>query len=115
LTYPNADPKILEPVMTVEITIPPQFQTAVMGGIVKRRAFVKNTDTREDGMMVVEAEAPLSKMFGYATELRSNTQGQGEFSMEYLRLDPVAGDDAAELRVSYQEKLQREKGRSLDE
>lgn len=115
LTFPNADPKILEPVMTVEITVPPQFQTAVMGGIVKRRAFVKNTDTREDGLMVIYAEAPLSKMFGYATELRSNTQGQGEFSMEFLRMDPVAGDDAAELRASYQEKLIREKGKSLDE
>jgi elongation factor G len=108
---PNAEPTILEPIMTIEVTIPQQFQTNVIGGLIKRRCMVKNSTAREDGSVVIEVEGPLAKMFGYASELRSGTQGQGEFSMEFSRLEPVNDGDAHDLRESYQEKLEREKGK----
>lgn len=108
---PNAEPTILEPIMTIEVTIPQQFQTNVIGGLIKRRCMVKNSTAREDGTVVIEVEGPLAKMFGYASELRSGTQGQGEFSMEFSRLEPVNDGDAHDLRDSYQEKLEREKGK----
>jgi len=114
-TFPETSPIILEPIMNIEVTIPSQFQTTVIGGLVKRRATVKNSQTREDGTLVIEAEGPLAKMFGYASELRSNTQGQGEFSMEYNRLEPVNEAEAEELREVHQEKLEADRGKDLFE
>jgi elongation factor G len=101
---PGAGQIILEPIMTVEISIPFNFQTQVISGIIKRRGIVKDTYRRENGEMALIAEAPLSKMFGYASELRSNTQGQGEFSMEFNRMEPVDDTEAEYLREVYKNK-----------
>ena len=101
---PGAGAIILEPIMTVEISIPFSFQTQVISGIIKRRGIVKDTYRRENGEMALIAEAPLSKMFGYASEIRSNTQGQGEFSMEFNRMEPVDDSEAEFLREQYRTK-----------
>ena len=63
-----------------------------MAGIAKRKGLVTNTETKGD-LFVMTADVPLSQMFGYATELRGATSGQGEFSLEYKRHDPVAPNE----------------------
>ena len=80
--YEKADPIILEPVMDVEVTVPSEYQSSIMGQLVKRRGSVTNTEIKS-GLFILNADVPLSAMFGYATELRGSTQGIGEFSMEY--------------------------------
>jgi len=86
--YNGADPTILEPIMDVEVTVPAEFQGGIMSQLVKRRGNVTNTQTRQD-LFILNADVPLSEMFGYATELRGATQGIGEFSMEYKMHLPV--------------------------
>ncbi len=77
-------PHILEPIMNLEAQTPSEFQGTVIGGISKRSGLVVSTELNEDGsLIVIGAEVPLSQMFGYSTDLRSSTQGKGEFSMEY--------------------------------
>jgi elongation factor G len=105
---PGAGQTILEPVMTVEISIPFEFQTQVIGGLIKRRGVIKDTYRRDNGSMALIAEAPLAKMFGYASEIRSNTQGQGEFSMEFNRMEPVEEGEAAMLRNAFKNREEDE-------
>ena len=76
--------------MSVEINIPQEFQGAIIGGINRRKGAILSTNTDERGFVTVEAEVPLVSMFGYSTELRSNTQGQGEFTMEFKTMSRVA-------------------------
>ncbi len=79
---PKAKPVLLEPVMKVEIESPEQFQGGIVGDVTSRRGIIESTDAQVDGTMIVVCEVPLSETFGYATDLRSMTQGQGTFSME---------------------------------
>ena len=79
---PKAKPVLLEPVMKVEIESPEQFQGGIVGDVTSRRGIIESTDAQPDGTMIVICEVPLSETFGYATDLRSMTQGQGTFSME---------------------------------
>ena len=72
---------LLEPMMKVEIEIPDNFLGDVMGDISKRRGNIQGT-TLKNGVQLIRAEVPLAEMFGYATDLRSNTQGRGTFTME---------------------------------
>ncbi|MEW4563241.1 elongation factor G [Bremerella sp. JC770] len=81
-------PTLLEPVMNVEVEIPEAFQGPVTGDIIVRRGMVNQTDMNGD-TTVIRAEIPLAAMFGYATELRSMTQGQGTFSMELGSYKPT--------------------------
>jgi elongation factor G len=81
-TFPKTKPILLEPVMKVEIECPSQFQGAVVGDVNSRRGMILSTDMRDDGATLIHAEVPLAETFGYATDLRSMTQGQGTFSME---------------------------------
>ena len=78
----NGAPVILEPIMKVVIEAPEQFQGTIVGDITSRRGMIVSTNVREDGNSVIECEIPLSETFGYATDLRSMTQGQNDFSME---------------------------------
>ena len=79
---PKTKPILLEPVMKVEIEIPEPFQGPVVGDLTSRRGIMESTDVKPDGSVLILCEVPLSETFGYATDLRSMTQGQGTFSME---------------------------------
>jgi len=68
--------------MKVEIEIPEPFQGPVVGDLTSRRGIMESTDVKPDGSVLILCEVPLSETFGYATDLRSMTQGQGTFSME---------------------------------
>ena len=72
---------LLEPIMKVEVEVPDQYLGDVMGDISRRRGNLQGTSMR-NGVQIIRAEVPLAEMFGYATDLRSNTQGRGNFSME---------------------------------
>lgn len=100
----QAKPSVLEPVMTVEIECPAEFQGTVVAGINRRMGLIQSSDMNEDGSGVkVLAEVPLANMFGYSTELRSNTQGKGEFTMEYHHHAPVPKNVQDELEKKYKE------------
>ena len=86
--YAKAKPTALEPVMKLEVSAPEEFQGNIMGQINQRRGMISGTQSKE-GFVVVEAEVPLSEMFGYSTELRSATQGKGEYTMEFSRYAPT--------------------------
>jgi elongation factor G len=82
--FSRTRPVLLEPVMKIEIECPGQFQGSVVGNLVARRGTILATDM--DGPSVrIEGEVPLAEAFGYATDLRSMTQGQGTFTMEFAR------------------------------
>lgn len=92
---------VLEPIMRAEVQIPVEYQGSVMGGLSKRRGIIVNSTGYSDYASIA-AEVPLSEMFGYSTELRSMTQGKGEYSMEYLQHRVLS--NAEELISAYQEK-----------
>ncbi len=79
---PKTKPVLLEPVMRVEIECPESFQGGIVGDVTSRRGIIESTDINADGISVIVCEVPLSETFGYATDLRSMTQGQGTFTME---------------------------------
>ncbi|MCC7291327.1 MAG: elongation factor G [Phycisphaerales bacterium] len=78
----RANPVILEPIMKVEVEVPTNFQGPVTGNIAQRRGLITNTEAKGSST-IIEAEVPLANMFGYSTDLRSMTQGQASFSMEF--------------------------------
>jgi elongation factor G len=79
----KAAPVILEPVMRVEVVAPEEFTGDVIAELNMRRAKVSGLEPRGDGVQMVRADVPLATMFGYATSLRSRTQGRGTFVMEF--------------------------------
>ena len=79
---PKTKPVLLEPVMTVEIECPESFQGGIVGDLTSRRGIMEATDMQKDGSVVILCQVPLAETFGYATDLRSLTQGQGTFTME---------------------------------
>jgi elongation factor G len=79
--FRQAGPKLLEPIMKMEIEVPEDFQGTVVGDVIRRRGVMTSNDV-VDGNSVILAEVPLAETFGYATDLRSMTQGQGTFTME---------------------------------
>ena len=97
----EAAPQILEPIMSVEVSAPDEFQGTVIGQINRRKGVIVNSET-QDGYVIIEAEAPLNEMFGYSTDLRSATQGKGEFTMEYMKHNPVAMDVQKTLISEYE-------------
>ena len=101
--FEKAKPKILEPVMSVEITVPSEFQGTVIGNINRRKGTIKDS-TAEGDDVIITCDVPLKNMFGYSTELRSMTQGKGEFTMEYASHQPVTQDVQAELMAEYGKK-----------
>lgn len=82
-TFLKTRPVLLEPIMKMDIEAPEQFQGSVTGDIVSRRGIIMTTSNR-DGLALLSVEVPLAETFGYATDLRSMTQGQGTFTMELL-------------------------------
>ncbi len=80
----EAAPVLLEPIMKVEVTTPEEYMGDVIGDLNRRRGVIQGMD-EESGSLVVRAEVPLGEMFGYATDLRSATQGRAAYSMEFMR------------------------------
>ncbi len=101
--YAAAKPTILEPMMKVEVQAPEDFQGSVVGQLNQRRGTIMSTENR-DGYLIAVAEVPLNAMFGYSTDLRSATQGKGEFTMEFAKYHPVPRNEAEALMAAYREK-----------
>ncbi len=105
--YAKAKPQILEPVMKVSVEGPTEFAGAVFGSINQRRGII--VSSIEDGSFSrVDAEVPLSEMFGYSMQLRSLTQGKAEFTMEFLKYGRVPAAVSEELQKRHAEKKARE-------
>jgi len=102
--YPRAKPIVLEPVMKLEVEGPVDHQGAILKTIMQRRGTVIGT-TESAGMSRTESEVPLAEMFGYATDLRSMTQGTAEFSMEFARYLPAPAEVQKELKEKFSSKI----------
>ena len=104
--YEAAKPYALEPIMRLSVEGPAEFLGNIFAGINQRRGII--VSSVEDGMFArVDAEVPLSEMFGYSTVLRSLTQGKAEFTMEFLKYARVPAQVAEKLIAQYQEKLRK--------
>ncbi len=94
----KARPCILEPMMKVEIEIPDEFTGTIIGDISRRRGRIEGQEPQGNtGNVIVRAIVPLANMFGYATDLRSNTQGRGTFSMEFAKYEQVPSNVESEI------------------
>ena len=102
----KAKPIILEPIMKLEVAVPEEFQGVVIGQINQRRGIIHNT-TLDAKYVTVESEVPLREMFGYSSDLRSLTQGKGEFTMEFMKYQPVPKSIEDEIIKEYKEKEQK--------
>ena len=100
----NAQPVLLEPIMRTEISTPEEYCGDVIGDLNARRGRVSGMDPRA-GVQLVSAEVPLSSMFGYATDLRSRTQGRASFSMKFGFYNPVPSHIAEEVLARAQGRL----------
>ena len=92
----HANPVILEPIMKVEVVMPEEYMGDVMGNISARRGHIEGMDSVA-GSQVVRANVPLAEMFGYATDLRSRTQGRGVFSMQFSHFNEVSASVAEKI------------------
>jgi len=84
----KAAPNLLEPIMKLEVTTPEDYLGAVVGNLQQRRAHIDEMRAR-GSIQVISASAPLGEMFGYATELRSQTQGRASYSMQFSHYAPA--------------------------
>ena len=92
----KAKPVLLEPVMKVEVVVPEEYMGPVNGDLVSRRGQLEGTESL-GSTQIIKASVPLSEMFGYATELRSRTQGRGAFTMHFGRYEEVPRNIAEEI------------------
>ncbi len=90
----KAGPVLLEPVMRVDVMVPEQYTGDVIGDLSARRGQIEGLEPHGAGMQIIHALVPLAEMFGYATELRSATQGRGTFTMEFDHYEPVESAQA---------------------
>ena len=84
----KSDPILLEPVEQVEVETPEQYMGDVMGNLSSRRGKIEGMEDRRD-TKVIKAKVPLGEMFGYATDLRSQTQGRASYTMQFDSYEPV--------------------------
>ncbi len=103
--FQRMKPVLLEPIMLVEIECPENFQGPVVGQISSKRGMVVSTDTMNKITKII-AEVPLAETFGYSTDLRSQTQGQGTFTMELCKYSPVPGNIQTEIIADRKRELQ---------
>ncbi|HMT06125.1 MAG TPA: elongation factor G, partial [Solirubrobacterales bacterium] len=95
----KANPALLEPVMAVEVTTPEEYLGDVIGDLSRRRGKVQGQEQRGNAL-AVQAFVPLSEMFGYATDLRSSTQGRAQYTMQFERYEEVPSNIAEEIAES---------------
>jgi elongation factor G len=86
----KGSPVLLEPIMKVEVVIPEEYMGDVIGQLNARRGVILGTEMRPGKAQSIRVQVPLAEMFGYATELRSSSQGRGVFSMEFDHYAPVS-------------------------
>ena len=98
----KASPALLEPIMKVEVTMPEEYMGDVIGDINSRRGRVEGMDDMGNGK-IVRAYVPLAEMFGYATDLRSKTQGRGNYSMFFEKYEPVPKNVADKVITQYKQ------------
>lgn len=103
--FQRMKPVLLEPVMMLEIECPEDFQGSVVGQVSSKRGMVVSTETHNKVTRIM-AEVPLAETFGYSTDLRSLTQGQGSFSMELCKYAPVPASIQAEIVAERKAELQ---------
>jgi len=92
----KANPVLLEPIMKLEVTIPQEFFGDVIGDLSSRRGRIEETQDQMESK-IIDVKVPLSEMFGYATNLRSLTQGRGTFTMEFDHYEEVPANVAQEI------------------
>jgi elongation factor G len=97
----KAHPVLLEPVMRVEVVVPEEYMGDVIGDITSRRGHIQQMEVR-GGSQVINSRVPLSEMFGYATDLRSSTQGRGSYSMHFDRYEPAPASVSEEVVAKVQ-------------
>jgi elongation factor G len=102
----KAKPVLLEPIMAVEVVVPEEYMGPVNGDIVSRRGHLEGTEIRGT-TQIIKASVPLSEMFGYATELRSRTQGRASFTMHFARYEEVPRNISEEIVTRVQGKVAR--------
>jgi elongation factor G len=90
-------PVLLEPMMRIEVTVPEEYTGDVIGNLSSKRALIEGMEPRPGGASAIKATVPLGEMFGYATDLRSMTQGRGNFTMEFDRYSPAPSFIADEV------------------
>ena len=100
----RAKPVLLEPVMAVEVVVPEDYMGPVNGDLISRRGRLEGTESL-GGTTIIKASVPLSEMFGYATELRSRTQGRGSFTMHFARYEEVPKNVSEEIVSRVQGKV----------
>jgi elongation factor G len=100
----NAGPQILEPIVSVDVTVPEAVMGDVTGNLAGRRARISGTESLSSGQLTVKADMPLSTLSDYHTELKSMTQGQGSFTMEFSHYDPVPHAIQQELKAEFKPK-----------
>eukprot|EP00096_Caligus_rogercresseyi_P009759 TRINITY_DN3370_c0_g1_i1.p1 TRINITY_DN3370_c0_g1~~TRINITY_DN3370_c0_g1_i1.p1 ORF type:complete len:742 (-),score=185.93 TRINITY_DN3370_c0_g1_i1:396-2621(-) len=101
--YERGNWQILEPIMNVEVCAPAEFQSTVLSMLTKRDAVMTSTTFSDDNWVTLVVESPLNRMFGFSTELRTGTQGKGEYTMEYSRYAPTRPETMQQLIQSFEE------------
>ena len=91
---PKGDPVLLEPIMDVEVTSPPDYLGNVMGDLNSRRGIIMSQEDGHGGVKIIRAEVPLANMFGYSTAMRSATQGRATYTMEFKKYSAVPSNVA---------------------
>jgi elongation factor G len=102
----RAKPVLLEPIMSVEVVVPEEYMGDVIGDLNSRRGRIEGLELRGTSQ-IIKALVPLSEMFGYATELRSRTQGRGSFTMHFGRYDEVPASISEEIVSRVQGRVTR--------
>ena len=100
----NAGPQILEPIVSIDVTVPDAVMGDITGNLAGRRARISGTESLRGGLVTVKADIPLSSLSDYHTELKSLTQGQGSFTMEFSHYDPVPREVQQDLEKAYKPK-----------
>ncbi|MGD0621754.1 MAG: elongation factor G [Thermacetogeniaceae bacterium] len=105
----KANPVLLEPVMNVEVTVPEQFMGDIMGDFNSRRGRILGMESREGGVQVIRATAPLAELADYAIVLKSITQGRGTFKMEFFQYEETPARLAEEIIEKRKAELEKER------
>lgn len=106
--FMEAKPILLEPIMNITVTVPDEFMGDVIGDLNKKRGKIMGMEP-EDGLQVVKAQAPLAELFKYAIDLRSMTQGRGEFAMEFDHYEEVPAHNAELIIAEHKKHTEEEK------